>query len=309
MEKLYNAETKMYKGYPTLRKLGVVGKNSESTPFVWNGVDMRMESCYTEGPTHAVIRERESGKILSTVGENEFFYSFYMENGTAYVLGTKVEEPIKNTIMIYESTDLVNWKGRKLLDNPGWNYFNTSLTKGPDGYVLLIEANQPFEYSGPGPYDFTLFFATSKDMVHWEHMDPNLGFSKERYMGGPWFHYSNGWYYLISVTKLPLKRYTNCIYRTKDFHDWEAGIYNPIMMPDNMDRVISPLAHGLTEEDMQKVATHFNINNSDVDMCDWKDGKTLMVYNTGNQLGTSGFLAEAVYDGTMDQYLAACFDE
>jgi hypothetical protein len=43
-------------------------------------------------------------------------------------------------------------------------------------------------------------------------------------------------------------------------------------------------------------------------MCDWKDGKTLMVYNTGNQLGT-GFLAEAVYDGTMDQYLAACFDE
>lgn len=308
MEKLYTKDTRMYKGYPELRKLGVVGKNTESTPFVWNGVDMRMESCYKEGPTHAVIRERESGKILSTVGENEFFYSFYMENGTAYVLGTKVEEPIKNTIMIYESRDLVNWKGRKLLDNPGWNYFNTSLTKGPEGYVLLIEANQPFEYSGPGPYDFTLFFATSKDMVHWEHMDPNLGFSKERYMGGPWFHYSNGWYYLISVTKLPLKRYTNCIYRTKDFHDWEAGIYNPIMMPSNMDRVISPLAHGLSEEDMQKIATHFNINNSDIDMCDWKDGKTLMVYNTGNQLG-EGYLAEAVYDGTMDQYLAACFDE
>jgi alpha-L-fucosidase len=173
--------------------------------------------------------------------------------------------------------------------------------------VLLIEANQPFEYSGPGPYDFTLFFATSKDMIHWEHMDPNLGFSKERYMGGPWFHYSNGWYYLISVTKLPLKRYTNCIYRTKDFHDWEAGIYNPIMMPDNMDRMISPLAHELTEEDMQKIATHFNINNSDVDMCDW-NGKTLMVYHTGNQL-CEGYLAEAVYDGTMDQFLAACFDE
>jgi hypothetical protein len=108
MEKLYTKDTRMYKGYPTLRKLGVVGKVGESSPFIWKGKAMRLESHYNEGPTHAVIRERESGKILARVGEGEYFYSFYMENDTAYILGTKVEEPIKNTIMIYESKDLVN---------------------------------------------------------------------------------------------------------------------------------------------------------------------------------------------------------
>ena len=305
MEKNYTKDTKMYKGYPELKKTGIVASNNESSPFVWNGVDMRLESCYKDGPTHANIRERESGKIVSTVGEDEYFYSFYMEDGTAYVLGTKYQKPYKNVIMIYESRDLVHWTGRKLLDHPGWHYFNTSLTKGPDGYVLLIEADEPAEYVGGHP--FTLFFATSKDMIRWEHMDPELGFSKDRYMGGPWLRYSRGWYYVISVTALPLTRYTNCIYRTKDFRDWEVGVYNPIMMPDNRDRMISPYAC-LTPEEVRVAATHFNINNSDVDMCDGKDGKMLMVYTTGNQLST-GFVAEAVYDGTVDEFLAACFDE
>lgn len=40
-------------------------------------------------------------------------------------------------------------------------------------------------------------------------------------------------------------------------------------------------------------------------MCDW-NVKTLIVYNTGNQLNL-GYLAEAIYDGTVDKFLAAYF--
>ena len=48
---------------------------------------------------------------------------------------------------------------------------------------------------------------------------------------------SRGYYYLIAVTELPCQRYTNHIYRTKDFDTWEVGFYNPILMPGEEDRL------------------------------------------------------------------------
>ena len=75
---------------------------------------------------------------------------------------------------------------------------------------------------------FTLFFATSPDLIHWTHMSADKAFSKERYNGGPWMRYSRGWYYVISVTELPCQRYTNYLFRTKDFEIWEVGYYNPL---------------------------------------------------------------------------------
>ena len=62
------------------------------------------------------------------------------------------------SLMLFESRDLKNWVCRELLKNPGWRYFNTSLTKGPDGYVLCVEASEPAEYVG---VPFTAFFAFS----------------------------------------------------------------------------------------------------------------------------------------------------
>ena len=47
----------------------------------------------------------------------------------------------------------------------GWVYYNTGLTKGPDGYVLLMEASHPKEIVGE---PFTHFFAASKDLKNWE---------------------------------------------------------------------------------------------------------------------------------------------
>lgn len=312
MEFNYDASSKMYKGYPEIQKLGVVSMNGEASPFVWNGVAMRLE---LEDPTHgvdpnqishAIIRERESGKILSRFGEGCYYYSLYVEDGTAYVLGTKSDKPYLSgsTIMIYESKNLINWTCRELLSRPGWKYFNTSLTKGPDGYVLLMEAGEPVDAVG---VPFTLFFATSSDLVNWTFMDNDCCLSKERYNGGPWMRYSKGWYYIISVTALPLARYTNYIFRTKNFKDYEVGKYNPVLMPDNRDKIIAPHAHGLTEANIEEIKTGFNINNSDIDMCDY-EGKTLLVYNLGNQLGFY-CLCEAIYDGPVDQFLAHYFDE
>lgn len=301
----------MLRGFPKITKLGAVSPNGEMTPFVHKGRLMRVElQDSTNGtdsnyPTVAIIRDCETGAVISSLGLGCYYFSAYTEGDTVYVLAVESKKPelSGDTIRIFESTDLVNWSSRVLLQNPGWKYFNTALTKGPDGYVLLMESNNPPEHVG---VPFTFFFATSTDMIHWTLMDYDLGFSKERYMGGPWMRYSNGWYYVISVTELPCQRYTNYIYRTRDFIDWQVGLYNPILMPDEDDRLISPRAHDLDDALLEAIPTGFIASNSDIDMCDWK-GKCYINYTIGNQLGYY-YMAEAEYDGTVDEFLQAYFE-
>ncbi len=305
----YDKNTIMKNRYPEIKKLGACSPNGEMTPFVWNGLLMRMELFDPLNGTdstilrYAVIRDVESGKIISRLAEDSYFHSAYIENGTVYVLGVDMKD--RGTIRIYESSDLINWTNRPLLSNPGWIYYNTSLTKSPDGYVLLMEASHPEEYVGK--YPFTLFFATSPDMKSWTFMDYDKGFSKERYMGGPWMRYSEGWYYVISVTELPCNHYTNYIYRTKDFNDWYVGYYNPILMPGNEDRIISSNASDLSDKLIQQITTTgFIINNSDIDMCDY-NGKVYINYAAGNQLGFY-YMCEAEYDGTVAEFLKSYFE-
>ena len=318
MEINYTPETRMQGAFPHIRKCGAVSPCGESSPFVWRDPQnhgketlMRLELLDpTRGtdpshPTVAIIRNRETGEVLSRFESGCYYYSLYQEDDTVYVLGT-VSMPGRlcgEEIRIFASRDLRHWAERPLLKNPGWHYYNTSLTKGPDGYVLLLEAKQPAEYVGPNA--FTLFFAVSPDLMHWTFLSYDNGFSRERYMGVPYLRYSQGWYYLVSVTELPCERFTNYIYRTKDFDTWEVGFYNPILMPSNEDRMISPYAFDLDEKKREEIRTGFISSDSDIDMCEYQ-GKTLITYNVGNQLGFY-YLAEAEYDGPIDDFLASYF--
>ncbi|MBQ6421520.1 MAG: hypothetical protein IJK02_10640 [Clostridia bacterium] len=303
----FNEKTLMKGGYPQIRKLGAVSPCGESTPFVFGGRLYRLE---LEDPTRgtdpafpacALIRDRETGEVLSRFGQGCYYYSLYQENGTVFVIGTL--RAAGDTLILFESRDLVNWQSRELLKAPGWRFFNTSLTKGPQGYVLCIEASEPAEYVG---VPFTAFFSFSPNLVHWTPPDPEKGFPRHRYLGGPWLRYSRGWYYLIAVTEMPCYRFTNYIYRTEDFDTWEVGLYNPILMPDEEDRKISPYACDLSPELLREIRTGFIASNSDVDLCEW-NGKTLITYNAGNQLGFY-YLCEARYDGSPDDFLAAYFE-
>ena len=310
---MQDKDSQMLKGYPRIVKMGAVHPDSESTPFVFNGRLMRLECVdtiiyYDPGNVcYAQIRDRETGEILSRFGDGCYFHSLYQEDGMVYVIAVVRAEPCAqggDTLVLFESRDLKNWSRRTLFSRPGWLYYNTALTKGPDGYVLLMEAGEPADKVG---HRFTFFFATSQDLVHWEFMDDDKCFNREMYNGGPWMRYSRGWYYVISVIEMPGYRFTNYLFRTRDFETWEYGKYNPILMPCEEDRKLSPYAHGFTPEKLRQMRTHYNSNNSDIDMCDWQ-GKTIITYACGNQLGFC-YTCEAEYDGTVDEFLAANFDE
>lgn len=300
--------------YPTFRKLGAVSPNGEASPFVFGEKLYRMElSDPTRGLDFAdpricsEIREAETGRLVSKLAAGCYYTAAYIEGGRVYVTGTRIERRAEGkaetggTILLFESDDLVNWASRELLTRPGWRFFNTSLTKGPEGYVMAVESNHPKHAGVP----FTMFFATSKDLQTWTFMDDSRAFPKNWYAGGPFLIWRKGWYYLSLVTELPCQRYCTYLYRTRDFATWEVGRYNPFMVCSEEDRRISPHAHSLDAARRAKVGTAFICSLADVEMCDY-DGKTYIGYGVGDQQGYYHW-AEAWYDGPMDELLENFF--
>ena len=310
----YNASTQMHGDYPRIKKLGACSPYGEMTPFVFGGRLMRLELCDPKfgvdlsdehlATVHALIRDVETGKVISRTAYGCYYQSGYLEGDTFYVIGTPrdKESRASGRIKIYETRDLLHWEERVLLEKAGWEFFNTSLAKGEEGYVLCLEVQKTCEDDVGIP--FTCYFATSPDMKAWEFMPYDRAYPKDRYCGGPCMKYHNGYYYLFLVTALPLARYTNYLVRTKTFEEWEIGFYNPVLMPSPEDRMISPRAVDLADaKDFMK--TMFNINNSDIDLCDWQ-GKTYINYCVGNQLGKY-YICEAEYDGTVGEFLESFF--
>jgi hypothetical protein len=86
---------------------------------------------------------------------------------------------------------------------------------------------------------------------------------------------------------------------------WESSHLNPVLAFSDEDKLIANPK--LTPEQQKAIAQAKDINNSDLDLCEFK-GKTVIYYSWGNQQGKE-FLAEAVYDGTLADFLRSTFRE
>ena len=93
--------------------------------------------------------------------------------------------------------------------------------------------------------------------------------------------------------------------RSRDLKEFEPGLTNPIMWPDDDDKkVIRP--ERFTEEELSYIENAVNCNNSDFDLCD-HGGKTLITYSRGNQYGKE-FPAPAEYNGSSEEFLKSFFE-
>jgi len=315
----YAADTVMKNGYPKIKKLGACSPNGEMTPFVWNGRLYRAELVDPGKGTDSSIlrrvgiRDVETGEFISYLAEDSYFHSAFIDGDVAYVTGVCMAR--RDTIRIYESRDLINWTARDLFTNPGWVYFNSQIVKGHDGYTIIIESGAgvyphlaedeaPRKYVGTNGW--TMFFAKSPDMKTWRFLDYEKPFSRDEHTGGPALKYSDGWYYLLGDCKIPRYVYTSYMYRTRDFETWYVGYYNPIIMPSDEDRKISPNYKDITEEERERLKTAFNVNNTDLDLCEWQ-GKTYINYLCGNQLGNY-WMCEAICDMPLADFFKSYFE-
>ena len=302
-------------GLPIIKKNGIIKfEGGEESIFVWKGRLMRLSCCggYGKIGTHAIIEDYFTYEIFGRVGKDEcHFWQAYCENDRVYVFAAQ-----KNLIWRFGSDDLVNWEESIAIEFPNtFKCHNTAVCKGHHGYVMAIECGGARDDDYPDLHDpdnpyigirFTEFFASSPDLENWTLMPFDKAYTKNRYNACPALKYCDGYYYMICLEELPCFRWAPYIYRTADFETWEIGYYNPILSPSYED-YFPKEGVVLTKEQQDNILTHICANNSDLDLCEF-EGKTYIVYATGNQGVTGGgSYCEATYNGPLDEFLKANF--
>lgn len=111
----------------------------------------------------------------------------------------------------------------------------------------------------------------------------------------------DGWFYDFYLEAR--QGYEMRVVRSRDLVHWESSPLNPVLRASMDDKRIAN--DRLTPAQRQRVADALNLNNSDIDFCEWQ-GRLAITYSWGNQLGVE-HLAEAVYDGTEAQFLKGWF--
>ena len=303
---------------PKIRRHGTIKYGTvESTPIVFGDTLYRFEynrpaksdhlkdtNRYNPNPWSSFhFIDLKTGRQTPSFGKNHHLGSAYTDGGVMYAIGVDGEWG-GDTLHIFRSTDLENWECPGELHLPGWKIFNTGVCRMNGVYTLLMEISAPVEEAGSRP--FTFRFATSDDMIHWTLTPTECVFQKDRYAGAPAIYsIGDGYYYVLYLEAYPGPCYAQCIARSKDLRQWEYSPINPMMMFNEAEdkQIANPF---LTTEEQQQIADALDINNSDVELCEY-NGRTIIYYSWGNQRGME-FLAEASYEGTLASFLQAWFE-
>jgi pimeloyl-ACP methyl ester carboxylesterase len=290
---------------PLIRKLGTIDLDMvETTPVVLNGKPWRFEwvrqgigqqyLANKRQTNYFQFRDPSTGAITPPFAEGHEFGSAFVEGDTVYVTGTQG----RSRVNMFTSRDLKNWESRSVIVDKKYGIFNTSIAKADHEFILAFEIDKPQAEAGT---PFTIRFAKSPDLRAWTVTPPECNFTKDRYSAAPCLRWDDGWFYLFYLEAY--QGYETRVVRSRDLIKWQASPLNPVLRASPADKQIANAK--LTPDQRSKIAAAKNLNNSDLDLCEWQ-GRVVINYSWGNQQGTE-FLAEGVYDGTLRQFLQGWF--
>jgi len=289
---------------PEIIRLGTIDLDLvETTPVVWKDTLYRFEYVRPRypgndtGDSYFRFVEHDSGQPSAPFAHGYHLGNVMVEGDMIYVTGTNTWDGER--VDLFTSSDMVHWRVSNALNLPGWGLFNTSLCKAEDLYVLLFEVGKPKEVAG---VRFTGRFATSADLSEWELTPPECTYGKDRYAAPHCLRYLDGLYYLFYLEALP-GCYEQYVVRSADLVHWESSPYNPVLAAADEDRQVANPA--LTPDQRERIRTATNINNSDIDLCEY-EGRVVINYSWGNQQGVE-HLAEAIYEGSEADFLRGWF--
>jgi hypothetical protein len=290
---------------PEIRKLGTLDLGVvETTPVVFRDRLYRFEYVRKDyhgnktGESYFRFIDVATGEPTPAFARTYDLGCAFAEGGTMWVFGVDNWDGTK--VVAFHSDDLKTWESRPALELPRWGLFNTSVCKAGDRYVMAIEVGRPPEVVG---VPFTSRFAESKDLKAWKLLPGECVFTKERYSACPSIRHQDGWFYMTYLEARPGARYETYIVRSRDLIRWEPSPLNPVLVASDRDKAVANPK--LTDDQRNQITGAVDLNNSDVDFCEFR-GRTVIMYSWGNQQGTE-FLAEAVYDGTLVSFLKGFF--
>lgn len=295
------------KDRPLIRKLGTIDLDLvETTPVAFQGRLWRFE-WVRQGTgqqywnnlrqtNYFRFRDPATGEVTSAFADGHEFGSAFVEGDTIYVTGTQG----RNRINLFTSQDLKTWETWPVVNDGRYGIYNTSLCKAGDGYVLMFEIDKPADEAGVA---FTARFARSPDLRTWTLTPPECNYAKDRYTAPHCLRWREGWFYDFYLEAR--NGYEMRVVRSRDLIHWEPSPLNPVLSASPEDKRIANAA--LNDSQRARIASAVNLNNSDIDFSEWQ-GRLTINYSWGNQQGVE-HLAEAVYDGTLDQFLHGWFPE
>jgi predicted GH43/DUF377 family glycosyl hydrolase len=281
-------------GRPQIKKLGTVDVDKvENSPIVFGGKLYRCEWFRNAGCFHFV--DCHSGRATPQFAKGWSFGNAFVESDTVYVTGTRPGKEVR----MWSSRDLERWDTWTALDLPGFQIFNTSICKADGKYVMMFEIDSPKEQAG---VPFTARFATSTDLKRWAVTGPECVYAKDRYTAPHCLRYLDGYYYNFYLESIR-GGYEQFVVRSRDLIQWESSPLNPVLRASDDDRQIRNAK--LSPQDRRRIAAAKNLNNSDIDFCEYR-GRVVIFYSWGNQQGVE-HLAEAVYEGSSADFLRGWF--
>ena len=299
-------------GRPLIVKLGTIDCDLvETAPIVFQGRVYRFEwvrKGYVEKKHiehdwaqkgYFRFVDHETGEPTEGFAFGYAFGSAFVEGDKVYVTGTSTEQNwTGQRVQMWVTPDLKNFDSYPALDLEGFGICNTSICKANDKYVMMFEIHKPKEQAGAA---FTARFATSDDLRHWKLTPPACVYAKNRYTAPHCLRYLDGYYYDFYLEAH--QGYEMRVVRSQDLINWEPSPLNPVLKASAADKHIANKK--LSSEQRERIAQAKNINNSDIDFCEFR-GRLIINYSWGNQQGEE-FLAEALYNGTERQFLKSWF--
>ena len=146
-----------------------------------------------------------------------------------------------------------------------------------------------------------MFVIKKRYLKKWEILSRDHNYAMDRYIAPHCLRYLDGYYYDFYLEAF--EGYEARVVRSKDLIHWESSPLNPVLKASASDKLIAN--KNLSDSLLQKIAIAENLNNSDIDFCEYK-GKLIINYSWGNQMGKE-FLGEAFYNGTQEQFLKGWF--
>ncbi len=259
-----------------------LGDICEVSPAVWRD-RLALMKCLrpatggTRADYHLQLEDVENGRLLARFAEGYSLASAFVNEGTFYAFASRYAPDGWNDVTVFKSKDLQTWETQVAITQENEQLFNSSVCRGPAGFVMAYESNDP---RFPA---FTIKFATSPDLQHWTKR-PEALFGTDRYAACPCLRYVDGWYYLLYLEhRTPRWYFETYLARSRDLTTWELSPANPVLSPGPGD----------------------GINASDPDLVEF-GGQTYLYYSAGDQR-TWSKLKRAVYPGPLADFYRTWF--
>ena len=272
----------------------------ENTPVNYQGRPLLIENSRLTNevdPSHVIdmyIIDLTTNETICHFGEQFAFNCAYVNGDELNVYATKGSVwTTGGTICRFWTTDLKHWQQETVISEKDARFFNTSVCKGPDGYLMAYESNKPVQWC------FRL--ARSDDLSHWEPIEELVFADKAEgsVLANPTIRYIEPYYYaMIGIHRSKGKaadsyqyhrddsKYFTFIMRSKDLAMWD----------------LSPTKYPMLEPEVED-----GINATDADLFEFM-GNTYIFYGAGWQ-DSRGTIRIKMYPGSMKEYLESYFDD